>query len=207
MNFKKLWSAVILLFFLSACIIPFEKIIGEEQAEPADSGIKSVIEKVFSPKDSEEKDNTIVSADPFYAADLALFSGDVEKALEEYQNAFSKVGENEQARALYGLGRAYALGKEYFPAIDAFNRVLGQYEESEYTAFAYYQLGQVYEEIGELQQAINAFSRYIQLRPELLNRRYTNVLAISLCRRAISTRPSSATNPRFPLILNICLTR
>ena len=93
MNFKKLWSAVILLFFLSACIIPFEKIIGEEQAEPADSGIKSVIEKVFSPKDSEEKDNTVVFADPFYAADLALFSGDVEKALDEERKEASLVSE------------------------------------------------------------------------------------------------------------------
>jgi len=99
-----------------------------------------------------------------------LFAGQVEKARKEYQAAYSEYElEDIKAKALYGLGRTYFLERDYYAAIDAFNRILGQYPDTEFAAFAYFLLGQVYETIEEYQQAINAYSRYAQLRPDLIH--------------------------------------
>lgn len=99
------------------------------------------------------------------AADLALIAGELDSAQELYQEAYQQASDDEtiQAQALYGLGKSYFTARKYTAAIDAFNRVLGQYPDSEVIANSYFMLGQCYDQTQEYLQAATAYQKYAQL--------------------------------------------
>jgi soluble lytic murein transglycosylase len=103
-------------------------------------------------------------------ADYAFFSGQLEEAKQLYQSAFANSTSNdEKAAALYGLGRTYYREKNYIAAIDAFNRIFGQYPDSMVTANAYFMIAEAYYDIGEFQVAADSYARYVALNPLILD--------------------------------------
>ena len=171
MNSKKLLISVFLLLLYTACVIPFDAIFNfsdEQVSQSSDpqptqqSALSDVVIGI-------QPEPTYSSADPFAEADGALFAGEVERAQIAYQAVYTESENDEDAaRALYGLGRSYLVGRQYYSAIDAFNLLLGQHPDTKYQAAAYFQLGQAFEAIDESQQAMAAYGRYVELNPDLI---------------------------------------
>jgi soluble lytic murein transglycosylase len=169
MRNQKIVLGIVLLFLYSACIIPFDLFFNSEDA-PSGGSVKEEIQEFLEIIERATPTPTPTAKDQLASADEALFAGEILRARSDFLEAFSNSSDSEmQARALYGLGRTYFLERDYYAAIDAFNRVIGQYQSSEYAAFSYYRLGQTYIEIEEFQQAINAFNQFIVFYPDQIN--------------------------------------
>jgi soluble lytic murein transglycosylase len=169
MRKRKLILGITLLILYSACIIPFDIFLNSDDAS-SEGSIKEDIQEFLEIIEKETPTPTPQATDQLSSADQALFSGEILRARTDFLDAFSNSSNTElQARALYGLGRTYFLERDYYAAIDAFNRVIGQYQTSEYAAFSYYLLGQTYIEIEEFNQAISAFNQFIILYPGLID--------------------------------------
>jgi len=169
MKKRNLLLGITLLFLYTACVIPFN-FLSEAENITSEGSIKEEIQQFFEIVEEKAPTPMVLPADQLASADEALFAGEIEKAHLKYQEAFTNSGEPElQSRALYGLGRTYFLERDYYAAIDAFNRILGQYPDTEFLANAYFLVGLVYEEIEEYQQAINAYSKYIEHKPGLID--------------------------------------
>ena len=169
MKKRNLLLGITLLFLYTACSIPFD-FLSEEENMTSEGTIKEEIQQFFDIVREETPTPMVLPVDQLTFADEALFAGEIEKARLEYQEAYTNSSEPDlQSRALYGLGRSYFLKRDYYAAIDAFNRILGQYPDTEFLANAYFLVGQAYEEIEEYQQAINAYSKYIEHKPGLID--------------------------------------
>jgi len=171
MNTKKILISIFLLLLYTACVIPFDVIFnfGENQPEQANEPESLPDDTLPDPVIYDQPEPTYSSTDPFAEADGALFAGEVDRAQVAFQSMYVVSEDNESAaRSLYGLGRSYLLGRQYFSAIDAFNLLLGQHPDSSYQAATYFQLGQAYEAVDENQQAIAAYGRYAELHPDLI---------------------------------------
>ena len=171
MNSKKLLISVFLLLLYTSCVIPFDAIFNFSDQQVLQSSDPQPTQQ--SPLSDivigSQPEPTYSSADPFAVADGALFAGEVDRAQVAYQAVYTESENDEDAaRALYGLGRSYLVGRQYYSAIDAFNLLLGQHPNTKYQAAAYFQLGQAFEAIDENQQAMAAYGRYGELNPDLI---------------------------------------
>jgi len=165
MKKRNLLVGITLLFLFNACSIPFD-LLSETEDTSSGETIREEIQEFFNLIEEESSSSMVQPVNQMASADEALFAGETEKAHSEYQDLFTNSSEPDlQSRALYGLGRTYFLERDYYAAIDAFNRILGQYPDTEFAANAYFLLGQSYDRIEEYQQAINAYSKYIELKP------------------------------------------
>ena len=171
MNIKKLIISLSLLLLYTACVIPFDIIFNfseDQPVQPSSTRQPQIVTGVVSDTENQAEP-TYSLADPFSKADEALFAGEVERAQIAFQEMVTISEDHESsARALYGLGRSYLLGRQYYSAIDAFNLLLGQHPDTTYQAATYFQLGQAYEAIDESQQAITVYGRYVELQPNLI---------------------------------------
>jgi len=103
-------------------------------------------------------------------ADAYLFGGDLENALLEYTLAYEQSQDmEEKALALYGMGRVYMAQRNYPSAIDAFTRVLGQFNQTAVVTNTYFLLGTCYGEQEEYQQASNAYAQFQTMRPGIMD--------------------------------------
>ena len=160
-----LLSAIFLLLY-TACTLPFDLLSDIETEESECTTIKEEIQQLIDIVEGATPTPEIMPADHLASADEALFAGEIEKALDEFQEVFTNSSKAEiQSRALFGLGRAHFLDRDFYAAIDAFNRILGQYPDTKFAGNAYFLVAQSYEEIGEYQQAINAYAKYNELKP------------------------------------------
>lgn len=169
MKKRNLLLGIALLFLYTACSLPFD-FLSEAENIASEGTIKEKIQQFFDIFEEQVPSPVVLPVDQLASADEALFAGEIEKARLEYQEAFTNSSEPDlQSRALYGLGRTYFLERDYYAAIDAFNRILGQYPDTDFTANAYFLVGQAYEEIEEYQPAINAYTKYIEHKPGLID--------------------------------------
>ena len=169
MKKRNLLLGITLLFLYTACSLPFD-FLSEAENIASVGTIKEEIQQFFDIVEEQVPSPMLLPVVQLASADEALFAGEIEKARLEYQEAFTNSSEPDlQSRALYGLGRTYFLERDYYAAIDAFNRILGQYPDTEFAANAYFLVGQTYEEIEEYQPAINAYTKYIEYEPGLID--------------------------------------
>ena len=151
------------LLISSACSLPFIKLTEEESEK--NITLFSGIEEVFESHPKVTPTPTPSPSSRIDAADASLFKSDVESAKELYQEAYSQTDDEElRAQALYGLGRSYFSERSYTAAVDAFNRVLGQFPNSEAVANAYFMLGECYNQLGEYAQAALAYKNYAEIK-------------------------------------------
>ena len=122
-----LWG---MLLILTACSMPFDFFIPSENLEAIPDEENKPLVEFLQPKPTRTPTPTV--SNRLAEADKALFSGDIDRALQLYQQAFEQSDDEEQkSQALYGLGRCFFTHREYNSAIDAFNRILGQYPNAE----------------------------------------------------------------------------
>ena len=149
--------------------MPFLQLTTDENGEK-DIALFSGIQDAFEVKAANTPTPTLSPSGRIDEADTALFSGDLDTAKELYQQAFQQSTDNEiKAQALYGLGRSYLNERQYASAIDAFNRVLGQYPNSEIIANTYFMLAESYDQIEEYAQAAVAYQKYAELTPNIID--------------------------------------
>ena len=103
-------------------------------------------------------------------AEQALFVGNYELARREFQNAQLASSDPEvQAAAAVGMGRALMLARNYSTAIDMLRGVIQTYPQSPMTANAYFFLAQSLEAQKIFDQAAEAYGKYLELRPGVLD--------------------------------------
>jgi len=158
------------LIITGACSQPiFELGKGDDQ-EQAETGSSLItqLQEVLEAKPT--KTPTPSPSGRIDAADTALLAGQLEKAEGLYQEAFDQSADEElKAQALYGLGRCHFSARRYSTAIDAFNRLLGQYPNTKVIPNTYFMLGQTYDLLEEYLQAAASYQKYAQLGPGVLS--------------------------------------
>lgn len=103
-------------------------------------------------------------------ADELLFAGDYSNALNEYQRISDQSNENEvKAKALLGVGRTQSRMRNCTSAVDTFNRILGLYPSASIIPEIFYYLGRCYSALQEYPQAVDAYDKYIQLKPGVID--------------------------------------
>lgn len=146
----------------SACTLPFIQLT-EEDGEK-NITLFSGNEEVVESQPEATRTPTPSPSGRIDEADTVLFAGDLENAKQLYQEAYAQTEDGEiQAQALYGLGRSYFSERNYTAAIDAFNRVLGQFPESKAVANTYFMLAECYDNLEEYAQAAAAYQKYAEL--------------------------------------------
>lgn len=104
------------------------------------------------------------------SGDQALFNGDWETALYEYQSAHTTSNDPEvQAAALLGIGRAQLMSRNYYEAQNGLERLIEEFPDSPYLAQAYFFLGQAHDAQEQYYDAADAYLNYLILRPGLID--------------------------------------
>ncbi len=113
---------------------------------------------------------TPLPAERVVLADQAIFVGDYQRAIQENQTALDAATDSAtQAAAMYGIGRAHYLAGEQQAAIQALSTVTQNYTGSDILPDAYFILGESYFDLSNFTQAAQAYEKYLELRPGVID--------------------------------------
>ena len=102
--------------------------------------------------------------------DKALFNGDYDSALYEYQIASdNSTNPDVRAAAIWGLGRVQFAIKNNGAALETLWQLTGQYPSSPNAVRAYFLLGEIYDALGRNAEAAQAYTIYLALRPGIID--------------------------------------
>jgi soluble lytic murein transglycosylase len=100
----------------------------------------------------------------------ALFNGDYDQALFEYQAASdNSTNPDVRAAALWGLGRVEYAIKNNAAALDTLWQLTSQYPASPNAVRAYFLIGEIYKALGRNAEAAQAYTIYLALRPGIID--------------------------------------
>ncbi len=100
----------------------------------------------------------------------ALFNGDYDQALVEYQAAADNSSNPDvRAAALWGLGRVEFAIKNNGAALDTLWQLTSQYPSSPNAIRAYFLMGEIYAALGRNAEAAQAYTVYLALRPGIID--------------------------------------
>lgn len=166
---KKLLPVGLLMAVILACNLPAPRL--DEGTRPADP--ISPLEVTLLPTPTETPaptpTPTPVPAARVVLGDQALFYGDWEAALREFQAALGSAPEADvQFAARLGIGRTYYLMGDYPTAREILEELVAGADGPPSLAEAYFFLGEVYRAQDLYHQAAEAYARYLALRPGLI---------------------------------------
>lgn len=166
-RFKPLFLIIILLLGTGCTLL--DRALGiDPETNNAENAQTEVTLQQVTPQPSPTP--TMMPEVRLSMADIYLFSGELDKALQDYETAFNQSTQDvEKAAAKYGQGRVYMAMRNYPAAIDAFTHILGQYAQTEIVANTHFLLGQCYQEQEEYMLAANAFAQFQALRPGIID--------------------------------------
>lgn len=102
--------------------------------------------------------------------DQALFYGDWEAALDEYQTALETSSDPEvQAAARLGIGRTHFLAGDYEQAQDVLEKLTVDESAFAYLPEAYFFLAQILNAQENYSEAAEAYARYLEFRPGVID--------------------------------------
>lgn len=102
--------------------------------------------------------------------DAALLMGDTQRARQEYQSAALATGDAEiQAAALVGIARSYFEERNYQQTIENLLALINEHPANHSLANGYYFLAEAYLASGENQKAAEAYQKYLELKPGILD--------------------------------------
>jgi len=160
MKTRKIRLIATLLLFLMGCRFPFDIFSNRTEGEGQTDDATFPMDGLVSRNTSTPTPSPLIQLSE---AEKSLFSGDLDLAEQLFQQSYDQTNDREiRAESLYGIGRCYYARREYSQAIDAFNRILGQFPKSKVLANAYFMLGESYYRIQEYSQAANAYNQYAQ---------------------------------------------
>lgn len=169
-HFKAPWRiAIITILVLSSCNLP----IGNRQTPPAIS--KTPSGQVEGPSAATVTPTILPTPTPtaearIFSGDMALLSGQTDKARSEYLNGSAETQDIDlQAAAMLGIGRSYLLDREYDQAVDSFNALIFEHPQNRWQPNAYYFLAQAYLAREEYALAADALAKYSELNPGVID--------------------------------------
>ncbi len=169
MKKTKLIVLLNLLLLLTACRLPFNLFSSSESPQPSEQKSFNIGE-IFEILPVEISTPTLLPSSSLDDADFAFFSGDLDNAQQLYQSAYDQTGDIEiKSSSMLGLGKIFYARRDYSSAIDTFNRLLGQYPNSEAAVNAYFLIGESYFEKEEFLQAAKAYAKYAELKPGVID--------------------------------------
>jgi soluble lytic murein transglycosylase len=113
---------------------------------------------------------TPLPAAKLHMGETALFLGDYEQARREYQDALSSAGDDDtRAAAAIGMGHTLALMHNDSSAITQLNNTIQSYPKSKPIAQAWFFLAQSYTIQKMYPEAAQAYAKYLELRPGILD--------------------------------------
>ena len=99
----------------------------------------------------------------------ALFNGDYLQAEIQFQSALDASNDPEvTAAALWGLGRVESHGGNKAKALSDLKTLAENFPDTDNAARAYYVLGTIYSELGRYSEAVEAYTNYLEKRPDIL---------------------------------------
>jgi soluble lytic murein transglycosylase len=102
--------------------------------------------------------------------DQALFAGDYDLAHQQYQQALAEATDDPtRALALLGLGRSQILLGQPSVAITTLESIIQRFPTSPLLAQAYYFIGDAYRAQNNLSQAVEAYGKYVELNPGVID--------------------------------------
>ncbi|MDZ4158257.1 MAG: transglycosylase SLT domain-containing protein [Anaerolineaceae bacterium] len=103
-------------------------------------------------------------------ADLAIFHGDYQRAILENETALN-IADDDQTRAAarYGIARAQYLSNNYQGAMDTLLAFITAHPGSDLLGYAYFLLGKCYDAEEEHLSAAEAYAKFIELRPGVID--------------------------------------
>ena len=154
---------------MTACSLPFN-LLSSSEATPQAKEKSFNIEEILHIQPAQTLTPTPLPASRLEEADYAFFAGDLDTAQQLYQLAYDQAVDNDlKANALLGLGKTFYARRDYTAAIDAFNRLLGQFPNTDAAANAYFLIGESYFDIEEYLQAAKAYAKYAELKPGVID--------------------------------------
>ena len=141
--------------------------------------------------------------------DEALFYGDYERALREYQFAFDNAPDDEQrAIALLGLGRTRFEEGNYSSALDHLRQLVDGYPDAPQRATGFFLLGMTYDALDRFGEAADAYQQYSDLQPGILDayaqeRRGDSLVAAGQYGEALVAYQAALNAPSIRDVLNI----
>ena len=180
MKFKSLFIGLALVSLAAGCKMPAET----ANAPPNRSSIPSSTPTTF-PTPTKTLLPTRTPTPPpsirIESADQALFLGDWEKALDEYQAVYEASADQDlQVAAALGSARAWMMGRNYFEAVKVLEAIILNYPESAAKAEAYFQLAESHNALEHYAEAADAYLNYLVLRPGLIDAYVLNFRADAL---------------------------
>jgi len=104
------------------------------------------------------------------SGEAAVFNGDWEAALAQYQAALQAGQDAElQAAALLGQAKTRLLAGEHEAAIADLELLLSQFPAASQIPAAYFHLGRAYSDVGRHAESAAAYKNYLALRPGLID--------------------------------------
>jgi soluble lytic murein transglycosylase len=104
------------------------------------------------------------------AADQALLFGETERARQEYLSAALDSQDVEiQASAVLGIGRSYFAERNYPQAVETFRSLINEHPANQSLPNAYYFLARSYLAQDMPAEAAQAFAKYLELKPGVLD--------------------------------------
>jgi len=152
-------------FLFTACSFPFN-IISDVDKSPENEEKLFDIGEVLHIQPALTPSPTPKPASKLNDAEDAYFAGDLDLAQQFYQQAFDQAEENDiKSTAMLGLGKTLYARRNYIAAIDIFNRLLGQFPDTDAAANAYFLIAESYFDSEEYLQAANAYAKFAELKP------------------------------------------
>ena len=165
MSLSKLTHIVWILIFLAGCLPTTPPLTEAGTASP--SSAQTFTDTPFpslTPTASPTPETRVANAEQ------ALFNGDYEHALIEFQAALANSSDPTlQAAALWGLGRTNHRTKNYGAALLNLNRLIADFSASPHRPQAHLVRGEILLKLGRYTEAIEAYSAYLFLKPGVLD--------------------------------------
>ncbi|MFC2054500.1 tetratricopeptide repeat protein, partial [Chloroflexota bacterium] len=180
MNLKTLISGLLLATFIASCKMPADVPESGLPLAPKPSQTATV-PPIPSPTPTQTPAPTPIPSARIESGDHALFIGDWEKALVEYQTAFDASSDPDvQSAALLGIGRAWLLARNYFEATNVLEDLIQNYPDSAHIPEANLTLGHAHQAQEHYSEAADAYLNYLVLRPGVIDGYVLNLRADAL---------------------------
>jgi len=160
---------LVCLFLFCSCSFPFNN-VSDADKTPAEKEKSFSFDELLHIQPALTPTPTPIPASRLKEADDAYFAGDLDLAQQLYQQAFDQAKEDEiKSAAMFGLGKTFYARREFTAAIDIFNRILGQFPNTDSAVNAYFLIGESYFDSEEYLQAANAYAKFAELKPGLID--------------------------------------
>lgn len=169
MKFSYMVGSFILVIGMVGCKRPADKSLLIELIKPSQTLIPTEFPIDVDPLPEPSTPTPVLSMS-IETGDSALFNGDWESALNEFQTVLNTSSDPEvKSAATLGIARSWFMGRNYYEAIRNLESMIINYPNSSSLPGAYILLGQAQNAQDHYKEAVEAFSNYLAMRSGIID--------------------------------------